>query len=62
MYLSTAGGDGRVLAWLVDETLDLPVPPGLEWMTPEQLDGYYLLYQPDADAPNSSNSMPGVDH
>jgi hypothetical protein len=46
MYLDSED-DGRILTWLIDEPLDLPNPPGLEWMTPEELDGYYLLYPPD---------------
>ena len=61
MYLCGDQGDGRVLAWLVDEPLDLPAPPGLEWMTPEELDDYYLLYQPDADAPNGCGATSGFD-
>jgi len=34
-----------VLAWLLDSPLDMPCPPGLEWMTPDQLDCYYLLFE-----------------
>ncbi|MDQ6874937.1 MAG: hypothetical protein M3042_07765 [Actinomycetota bacterium] len=50
MQIFSDDSNGRVLSWLVDEPLDLPAPPGMEWMTPEQLVGYYLLYRPDADA------------
>ncbi len=49
MQLYECDGDGRMLAWLLDEPLDLPAPPGLEWLTPEQLDGTYLLYESAAD-------------
>lgn len=41
MELYDAGGR---LVWLQTEPLDLPAPPGLEWMTQEQLEGYYLLF------------------
>lgn len=44
MRLHTDTAEDTVFAWLVDEPLDLPTPPGLEWLTAEQLDGYYLLY------------------
>lgn len=39
------GNDDRIFAWLVDVPLDLPTPPGMEWMTSEQIDGTYLLYE-----------------
>ncbi len=61
MQLDSAGRDGRVLVWLVDEPLDLPAPPGLEWMTPEQLDGYYLLYPPVTDTPSTAPETPAPD-
>jgi hypothetical protein len=32
------------LSWLLNTLLDTPCPPGLEWMTPDELDGYYLLF------------------
>ncbi len=51
VYLSCDDNGGRLLGWFVDEPLDLPTPPGLEWMTPDELDGYYLLYEPDAEDP-----------
>jgi hypothetical protein len=35
---------GTVMVWFLDEPLDLQAPPGLEWMTAEELDGYHLLY------------------
>lgn len=51
VLLFDAEGDGQVLSWFIDEPLDLSTPPGLEWMTPGQLDGYYLLYHPTSDEP-----------
>lgn len=45
MQLYECDDDGQTLAWLLDEPLDLPTPPGLEWLTPEQLDGTLLLYE-----------------
>jgi hypothetical protein len=41
----------RVLAWLIDSPLDMPPPPGLEWMTPDELDVYHLLFDDTAHAP-----------
>lgn len=34
----------RALVWLETEPLDLPSPVGLDWMTKEELAGYYLLF------------------
>lgn len=45
MYVTTNPEDPDAFAWLVDELLDLPVPAGMEWMSAEQLEGYYLLYR-----------------
>lgn len=48
MYLATSTHDPHALVWLLDEPLDLPVPAGLEWMSADELDGYYLLYRDPA--------------
>jgi hypothetical protein len=45
-----------VLAWLIDSPLDMPPPPGLEWMTPDELDGYYLLFDDTASTPAAGSS------
>ncbi|MEP6696416.1 MAG: hypothetical protein ABJA34_05990 [Pseudonocardiales bacterium] len=50
-----------MLAWLVDEPLDLAIPPGLHWMTPEELDGYYLPYRPDSAAPHRQKGSESPD-
>lgn len=44
MQLHINNDEDSVFAWLVDEPLDLPAPPGLDWLTDEQLDGCYLLF------------------
>jgi hypothetical protein len=40
-----------VLSWLIDSPLDMPAPTGMEWMTPDELDGYYLLFADTVKTP-----------
>lgn len=46
-------GSGGVLSWLLDSPLGLPCPLALEWMTSDELDGYYLLFD-NAGSPDTS--------